>query len=45
MHITSVEHGYYGSYAIVGAHLPIALRAGLGGHDPPHRAGHRVLLR
>jgi acetoin:2,6-dichlorophenolindophenol oxidoreductase subunit alpha len=24
MHITSVPHGYYGSYAIVGAHLPIA---------------------
>ncbi len=24
MHITSVLHGYYGSYAIVGAHLPIA---------------------
>lgn len=24
MHITSVEHGYYGSYAIVGAHIPIA---------------------
>jgi TPP-dependent pyruvate/acetoin dehydrogenase alpha subunit len=24
MHITSVENGYYGSYAIVGAHLPIA---------------------
>jgi len=24
MHITSVEHGYYGSYAIVGAQLPIA---------------------
>ena len=24
MHITSIEHGYYGSYAIVGAHLPIA---------------------
>jgi TPP-dependent pyruvate/acetoin dehydrogenase alpha subunit len=24
MHITSVEHGYYGSYAIVGAHLPTA---------------------
>src|SRR3984957_6540704 len=24
MHITSVEHGYYGSYAIVGAPLPIA---------------------
>ncbi len=25
MHITSVQHGYYGSYAIVGAHLPIAV--------------------
>jgi pyruvate dehydrogenase E1 component alpha subunit len=24
MHLTSVEHGHYGSYAIVGAHLPIA---------------------
>ncbi|MPZ65491.1 MAG: pyruvate dehydrogenase (acetyl-transferring) E1 component subunit alpha [Pseudonocardiaceae bacterium] len=24
MHITSLEHGYMGSYAIVGAHLPIA---------------------
>jgi len=24
MHITSTDHGYYGSYAIVGAHLPIA---------------------
>jgi TPP-dependent pyruvate/acetoin dehydrogenase alpha subunit len=24
MHITSIEHGYYGSYAIVGAHLPVA---------------------
>ncbi len=24
MHITSTEHGYYGSYAIVGAHLPVA---------------------
>jgi acetoin:2,6-dichlorophenolindophenol oxidoreductase subunit alpha len=28
MHITSVAHGYFGSYAIVGAHLPIA--CGLG---------------
>lgn len=28
MHIASVEHGYMGSYAIVGAHLPVA--AGLG---------------
>jgi acetoin:2,6-dichlorophenolindophenol oxidoreductase subunit alpha len=27
MHITSVEHGAMGSYAIVGAHLPIALGA------------------
>lgn len=24
MHLTSVEHGYYGSYAIVGSQLPIA---------------------
>lgn len=24
MHLTSVEHGHYGSYAVVGAHLPIA---------------------
>ena len=24
MHITSVKDGYYGSYAIVGAHLPVA---------------------
>jgi acetoin:2,6-dichlorophenolindophenol oxidoreductase subunit alpha len=31
MHITSVEHGYYGSYAIIGAHLPIA--CGLGWAD------------
>ncbi|MGH9304046.1 MAG: thiamine pyrophosphate-dependent dehydrogenase E1 component subunit alpha [Acidimicrobiales bacterium] len=28
MHLTSVEHGMMGSYAIVGAHLPIALGAG-----------------
>ncbi|MDQ3937551.1 MAG: thiamine pyrophosphate-dependent dehydrogenase E1 component subunit alpha, partial [Chloroflexota bacterium] len=27
MHITSVEHGMMGSYAIVGAHMPIALGA------------------
>jgi TPP-dependent pyruvate/acetoin dehydrogenase alpha subunit len=27
MHLTSVEHGVLGSYAIVGAHLPIALGA------------------
>jgi acetoin:2,6-dichlorophenolindophenol oxidoreductase subunit alpha len=27
MHLTSVEHGVMGSYAIIGAHLPIALGA------------------
>ena len=27
MHLTSVEHGVLGSYAIVGAHMPIALGA------------------
>ena len=27
MHLTSVEHGAMGSYAIVGAHLPVALGA------------------
>ncbi len=25
MHITSTEHGYYGSYAIIGGHLPTAV--------------------
>src|SRR2546421_3123219 len=29
MHLTSVEHGVMGSYAIIGAHLPIACRAAL----------------
>ena len=37
MHLTSVEHGVMGSYAIVGAHLPIAcgtaLRAQYKGQD------------
>ncbi len=28
MHLTSVDHGAMGSYAIVGAHLPVALGAG-----------------
>ena len=27
MHLTSVEHGAMGSYAIIGAHLPIAAGA------------------
>lgn len=29
MHLTSVEHGMMGSYAIIGAHLPIAMGAAL----------------
>jgi TPP-dependent pyruvate/acetoin dehydrogenase alpha subunit len=37
MHLTSVEHGVMGSYAIIGAHLPIACgaawRAQYKGHD------------
>ncbi len=37
MHLTSVEHGVMGSYAIIGAHLPIACgsawRAQYMGHD------------
>ena len=37
MHLTSVEHGVMGSYAIIGAHLPIAcgaaLRAQYNGQD------------
>jgi acetoin:2,6-dichlorophenolindophenol oxidoreductase subunit alpha len=37
MHLTSVEHGVMGSYAIIGAHLPIAcgaaLRAQYKGHS------------
>ena len=37
MHLTSEEHGVMGSYAIIGAHLPIAcgaaLRAQYKGHD------------
>ena len=37
MHITSAEHGYYGSYAIVGAHLPIA--CGLGWAAKIRRSG------
>ena len=37
MHITSVQHGYYGSYAIVGAHLPVA--CGLGWASRIQRSG------
>lgn len=32
MHLTSVEHGAMGSYAIVGAHLPIAVGAAWSSH-------------
>src|SRR5262249_59393290 len=39
MHITSVEHGYYGSYAIVGAHLPIACGLRWAGESPRRGAG------
>src|SRR6201996_6573821 len=31
MHLTSIEHDVLGSYAIVGAHLPIACGSALGG--------------
>ena len=31
MHLTSVEHGAMGSYAIIGAHLPIAMGAAWSG--------------
>src|SRR5947207_9574835 len=33
MHLTSAEHGVMGSYAIVGAHLPIACGAALCAQD------------
>ena len=45
MHITSVEHGYYGVLRDRRRAPPDRLRARLGGEDPPHRAGHGVLLR
>ncbi len=45
MHIASIEHGYMGSHAIIGAHLPIAAGLGLGQPDPRRRPGHRLLLR
>src|SRR5204862_4050656 len=32
MHLTSIDHGVMGSYAIVGAHLPIALGAAWSAH-------------
>ena len=45
MHLTSVEHGVMGSYAIVGAHLPIALGRGVVGAVPQVRPGRGLLLR
>src|SRR5256885_2051929 len=33
MHLTSIEHGVLGSYAIIGAHLPIACGAALRAQD------------
>ena len=45
MHLTSVEHGVMGSYAIVGAHLPIAAGAGVVRPVARVRPGHRLLLR
>ncbi len=45
MHLISVEHGALGSYAIVGAHLPIAAGAAWSAAVPRHRPGDRLLLR
>ncbi len=45
MHITSVEHGLLRLLRDRRRAPADRLRAGLGRHDPPHRAGHRVLLR
>src|SRR5258705_6789893 len=41
MHLTSVEHGVMGSYAIVGAHLPIAAGGARAGQDPGTKKGAR----
>ena len=45
MHLTSVEHGAMGSYAIVGAHLPIALGAAWSAQYRESGPGRRLLLR
>ncbi|MFN0281228.1 MAG: thiamine pyrophosphate-dependent dehydrogenase E1 component subunit alpha [Kineosporiaceae bacterium] len=37
MHVTDVDHGWYGSYAIVGAHLPVAV--GLAWESQVRRTG------
>ena len=45
MHLTDVEHGAMGSYAIVGAHLPIAAGAALAAQERGTGSGRRLLLR
>ena len=45
MHLTSVEHGVMGSYAIVGAHLPIAVGAAWSAQYRGTRPGGGLLLR
>ena len=45
MHLTSVEHGVMGSYAIIGAHLPIACGAALARAVQGPGRRDRVLLR
>ncbi len=45
MHLTSVEHGVMGSYAIIGAHLPIACGAAWRAQYRGSRGCVRLLLR
>ncbi len=45
MHLTSTEHYAMGSYAIVGAHLPIAAGAAWAAQERGYRTGVRLLLR
>ena len=45
MHLTDVEHGDIGSYAIVGAHLPIACGAAWAAQLRETGPGRRLLLR
>ena len=45
MHLTSAEHGVMGSYAIIGAHLPIACGAAWRAQYKGHERRFRLLLR
>ncbi len=45
MHLTDVAHGAMGSYAIVGAHMPIAAGAAWAAQGARDGTGDRVLLR